>query len=90
MPGAGRPPDPEKKKPWAVRLSDKQVATLKCAGGSPWLQGALNLLGAGRDDALVMLLLDDLEKKHGREWLAALAGKINERVARDEKDRVLS
>jgi len=43
QPGAGRKPDAEPKKPRAVRLSDSQAAAFQSLGGSPWLQGLLNL-----------------------------------------------
>jgi len=77
-PGAGRKPTLTQKRTY--RLTDEQDAMAQELGGSPWLQGVLNLLLADRPDALIMLLLDRLEKKHGREWLAGLVVKINERV----------
>lgn len=43
MPGAGRKPDAEPKKPRAVRLSDKQAAAFQALGGAAWLQGQCNL-----------------------------------------------
>ena len=86
-PGAGRKPVPTRKRTY--RLTDEQDAALMALDGSAWLQGAMNLQLAERPDALVLLQLDALEKKHGREWLAGLAGKINERVARDEKNHLL-
>jgi len=78
--GAGRKPAAVPTKPVQVWLTVSQWLEFKNQGGSPWLQGVMNLLLADRPDALVMLLLTELEKKHGREWLVELAGKINERV----------
>lgn len=43
MPGAGRKPDAEPKKPRAVRLSDRQAVAFQEMGGTPWLQGQCNL-----------------------------------------------
>ncbi len=43
MPGAGRKPDPEPKKPRAIRLSDKQAKAFQALGGVAWLQGLCNL-----------------------------------------------
>ncbi len=43
MPGAGRKPDAEPKKPRAVRLSDKQNEMHMKLGGSAFYQGFLNL-----------------------------------------------
>lgn len=43
MPGAGRKPDLEPKKPRAIRLSDRQAAAFQALGGVGWLQGLLNL-----------------------------------------------
>lgn len=80
MPGAGRKPLATPTERHVIRLTDAQWAEFKRQGGSLWLQGAMNLLLANRPDALVMLLLDALEKKHGREWLVELPGKINEKV----------
>lgn len=41
--GAGRKPDPEPKKPRAVRLSDRQAKAFQSLGGVAWLQGQCNL-----------------------------------------------
>lgn len=41
--GAGRKPDAIKKKYRKFLLSDAQYAMAKKLGGSPWLQGVLNL-----------------------------------------------
>lgn len=41
--GAGRKPDAIKKKYRKFLLSDEQYAMAKKLGGSPWLQGVLNL-----------------------------------------------
>ena len=65
-----------------IRLTAAQWAEFVALGGSAWLQGAMNLLLAERYAALVLLLIDGLIEKHGREWLPELAGKINERVNR--------
>ena len=43
MPGAGRKPDAEPKKPRAIRLSDRQNAMHMKLGGSGFYQGYLNL-----------------------------------------------
>jgi len=43
QPGAGRKPDAEPTKPRAIRLTDRQNAAYVALGGSPWLQGLLNL-----------------------------------------------
>ena len=43
MPGAGRKPNAEPTKPRAIRLTDRQNAAYVALGGSPWLQGLLNL-----------------------------------------------
>lgn len=43
QPGAGRKPDPKPSKPRGVRLTDEQNAMFQELGGSPWLQGMLNL-----------------------------------------------
>lgn len=43
QPGAGRKPNKEATKPRAVRLTDRQVQAFQDLGGSPWLQGLLNL-----------------------------------------------
>jgi hypothetical protein len=43
MPGAGRKPDKEPTKPRAIRLTDRQARAFQDLGGSPWLQGLLNL-----------------------------------------------
>lgn len=43
MPGAGRKPDKELAKPRGIRLTDRQAQAYKDLGGSPWLQGLLNL-----------------------------------------------
>lgn len=81
-PGAGRRFDPVPTERVEVRLTKLQREKFKLLDGGAWLQGVLNLLIADRPDALVLLLLTELEKNHGREWLSELAAKINERVAR--------
>jgi len=43
MPGAGRKPNAIPTEPRLVRLTDDQHAMFKALGGSPWLQGLLNL-----------------------------------------------
>lgn len=43
IPGAGRKPDKEPTKPRAVRLTDRQNEMLQSKGGSPYIQGLLNL-----------------------------------------------
>lgn len=43
MPGAGRKPDPVPTKEYAMRLTENQHGIFKALGGSPWLQGLLNL-----------------------------------------------
>jgi hypothetical protein len=43
MPGAGRKPDRQLTKPRAIRLTDRQAQAYQDLGGSPWLQGILNL-----------------------------------------------
>jgi hypothetical protein len=43
MPGAGRKPDPVKTKSVALKLTPDQHTMFKALGGSPWLQGLLNL-----------------------------------------------
>lgn len=43
MPGAGRKPDKEPTKPRGIRLTDAQNQAYQDLGGSPWLQGQLNL-----------------------------------------------
>ena len=43
MPGAGRKPDPVATKAIEIRLTPDQHAMMKALGGSPWLQGLLNL-----------------------------------------------
>jgi hypothetical protein len=43
QPGAGRKPDRQATKPRAIRLTDSQNAAYVALGGSPWLQGLLNL-----------------------------------------------
>ena len=43
MLGAGRKPDREPAKPRVIRLTDQQAQTFQNQGGSPWLQGLLNL-----------------------------------------------
>ena len=43
QPGAGRKPDPEPKKRVALTLTPDQHTEFKRQGGSPWLQGLLNL-----------------------------------------------
>ena len=51
--------------------------------GSPWLQGAMNLMLSDRPEALMLLLIDALVKKRGREWLPGLVEKIKERAAHE-------
>lgn len=63
-----------------VTATDPQWIEFKKRGGSPWLQGILNLLRADRPEAFILLLIDTLVKKHGRGWLVELAEKINEMV----------
>lgn len=84
QPGAGRKPNQVPTERVVVKLTAPQRAEFRRLDGSAWLQGILNLLIADRPDALVMLLLTELEKKHGREWLRELAGKINERANREQ------
>ena len=79
-PGAGRKPNATPKKYRKFLLTDAQYAAAKMAGGSPWLQGILNLLLTDRPGALVLLLIDELTARHGREWLVGLVEKINERA----------
>ena len=43
MPGAGRKPNAIPTKPRLIRLTDEQHAMHLALGGSPWLQGLLNL-----------------------------------------------
>jgi hypothetical protein len=43
VPGAGRKPDKEPTKPRGIRLTDRQSRAFQDLGGSPWLQGLLNL-----------------------------------------------
>lgn len=43
MPGAGRKPDPVPTMAVELRLTVDQRKMLKALGGSPWLQGLLNL-----------------------------------------------
>ena len=43
MPGAGRKPYTEPTKPRAIRLTNRQAVAYVSLGGSPWLQGLLNL-----------------------------------------------
>ena len=43
QPGAGRKPDPIKTKSVALKLTPDQHTAFKALGGSPWLQGLLNL-----------------------------------------------
>ena len=43
MPGAGRKPNPVATKPIEIRLTPDQHTMMKGLGGSPWLQGLLNL-----------------------------------------------
>lgn len=62
-----------------VTATDPQWLEFKKQGGSPWLQGILNLLRADRPEAFVLLLIDDLAKKRGREWLPGLVEKINKK-----------
>lgn len=76
--GAGRKPTLTRKRTY--RLTDEQDAALMALDGSAWLQGAMNLMLSNRPDALLLLLIDALAKKHGPEFLVGLAGKINERV----------
>ena len=50
QPGAGRKPDKEPTKPRGVRLTDRQNDEFQAAGGSPWLQGLLNLRIRNREN----------------------------------------
>ena len=84
QPGSGRPKTGVKRR--VILLTDPQWTEFRWLGGSPWLQGAMNLLLAKQPDALVMLLLDWLEKKHGREWLQGLNLRIQEKAARAPED----
>ena len=43
MPGAGRKPDLVATKAIEIRLTPDQHTMMKALGGSPWLQGLLNL-----------------------------------------------
>jgi hypothetical protein len=43
MPGAGRKPDKDPTQAVEFRLTETQRKTAKALGGSPWLQGLLNL-----------------------------------------------
>ena len=43
MPGAGRKPDPVPTKEYSWRGTVDQHEMMKALGGSPWLQGLLNL-----------------------------------------------
>ena len=43
QPGAGRKPDKDPTKAGALKLTKTQHAMFKALGGSPWLQGLLNL-----------------------------------------------
>lgn len=43
QPNAGRKPNATPTEPRLVRLTDDQHAMMKALGGSPWLQGLLNL-----------------------------------------------
>ena len=63
-----------------VTATDAQWVMFLALGGSPWLQGILNLLLTDRPGALVLLLIDELTARHGREWLVGLVEKINERA----------
>lgn len=76
--GAGRKPNTVPTKAGEVRLTVAQWAEFRRQGGSPWLQGILNLLRTDRPEAFA-LLIDDLTKKHGSGFLAGLTGKINDR-----------
>jgi len=80
QPNSGRHALTVPTKPVQVRLTVPQWLEFKRLGGSAWLQGTMNLLLADKPGALVLLLIDALAKKHGREWLVELAGKINERA----------
>ena len=84
QPGSGRPKTGVKRH--VILLTDLQWVEFKRLDGSPWLQGAMNLLLAKRPDALVMLLLDKLTEKHGREWLQGLGLRIQEKAARAPED----
>ena len=79
-PGAGRKRNKVPTKAVQVWLMPDQHGMLREMDGSPWLQGILNLLLTDRPGALVLLLIDELTARHGREWLAGLVEKINERV----------
>ena len=86
QPNSGRPALEVPTKPVQVWLTVPQWQEFKGVGGSPWLQGAMNLLLAKQPDALVMLLLDRLTEKHGREWLQGLNLRIREKAARAPED----
>lgn len=43
QPGAGRKPDAVQTKQFGIKLTVDQHAMMKALGGSPWLQGLLNL-----------------------------------------------
>lgn len=81
--GAGRKPNTVPTKAGEVRLTAAQWAEFRALDGSPWLQGVLNLLRTDRPEALMLLLIDALVKKHGRGWLAGLVEKIKERAAHE-------
>ena len=83
QPNSGRPALVVPTKPVQVWLTQPQHVEFKDRGGSGWLQGAMNLLRADRPEAFVLLLIDSLVKKHGREWLAGLVEKIKERAAHE-------
>ena len=78
QPNSGRPAIGVRRR--CVTATDAQWAVFLALGGSPWLQGLLNLLLTDRHGALVLLLIDELTKRHGREWLTGLVEKINERA----------
>lgn len=78
QPNSGRPAIGIRRR--CVTATDAQWAVFLALGGSPWLQGVLNLLLTDRPGALVLLLIDELTARHGREWLAGLVGKINEKL----------
>lgn len=84
QPNSGRKPIGVRRR--CVTATDAQWAQFVALGGSGWLQGAMNLLLTDRPGALVLLLIDELTARHGREWLAGLVEKINERVKNENAD----
>ena len=82
--GAGRKPSTVPTKAGEVRLTAAQWTEFRLLDGSPWLQGAMNLMLSDHPEALLLLLIDALVKKRGREWLPGLVEKINERLSREQ------